>query len=66
MSRAWYDSTKMCKGCNARSHRCNTPVFYFKHHTEFICPCSECLVKVLCNTYCNLYYEYENRYKKQF
>jgi hypothetical protein len=63
-----HNSTEMCKGCKVV--RCNTPAFYYKkyiackNYIEFICPCSLCLVKVMCNSYCNKYYKYEDRYKK--
>ena len=58
-----YDSSKICKGC--RVAICNTPVFYYKKYIEFICPCSLCLVKVMCNAYCEQYYNYEDEYKKR-
>jgi len=63
-----HDSTEMCKGC--KGVRCNTPAFYYKkyisckNYIEFICPCSLCLVKVICNSWCSKYYKYEGRYQR--
>ena len=49
---------KLCKGCAAYDHR---EIFCSFDNNEEKCPCTTCLVKVMCESFCDLYTTERNK-----
>lgn len=65
MITTWYHKTEKCIGCMASL--CKTPPEYYDgknlHERKLIkCPCTECIVKPICNSYCEEYHVYAQNY----
>lgn len=52
----WYHKTKECTSCVADC--CYTPPSF----GTYKCPCINCIVKMMCNTFCYDYLKFENTY----
>ena len=55
------DKRKQCEGCRSRRFCAYLP-FIRGSKPRVICPCSLCVVKVMCNGICEEFQDYKNEY----
>ncbi len=56
-------TSEYCKGCSSKDGN-HCKLSRSNKHGE--CPCSECLVKVTCNTGCRDYFEFDTETLKEY
>ncbi len=54
------NDTHDCKGCLGIDHDC----YYDSYIEELKCPCTICLIKVVCNEACNSFDEFTEQYRQ--
>ncbi len=49
---------KHCRGCQAFHVLCNMT----KYNSKGKCPCSQCIVKAMCDKYCSIWVDWEKNF----